>query len=91
MHLDELWPDDLSNFDIHKISGYKICELFIGHNSLQHNADVIVLPQYQRLHSCIHAAVSQLSNSARAIERVRLLLDLIPKSPLPLSSNHSLY
>lgn len=86
LHLDELWPVDESNFDIHAISEYTMSEMFIG-QKLNHPEHIS--PQHQRLHYCIHAAVSRLSsrlsNPSRAIERVRLLLDLIPKSSLHVS------
>lgn len=79
LHLDELWPSDLSNYDIHAISECKLSDAFIGPKLPCHSTELTTSSQYQRLHFCIHAAVSQIPNSNRAIDCVGILLDLIPK------------
>ncbi|KAL5469289.1 hypothetical protein EMCRGX_G030528, partial [Ephydatia muelleri] len=44
LHLDELWPVDESNFDIHAISEYTMSEMFIG-QKLNHPEHIS--PQHQ--------------------------------------------
>lgn len=78
LHLDELRPSDLNIYDIHAISECKLSDVFIG-PKLHHSTS----SQCQRLHFCIHAAVSQIPNSDRAIDCVGILLDLIPKVSFP--------
>ena len=82
-HIDDLRE---SNIAPYMAMGKHISDLLCDPESLKSGKSLSSSLLYQRLHNCIPAAASRLQKSeeqpsTRSVQRISILLDLIPKSP----------
>ena len=82
-HIDDLRE---SNIAPYMAMGKHISDLLCDPESLKSGKSLSSSLLYQRLHKCIPAAASRLQKSeeqpsTRSVQRISILLDLIPKSP----------
>ena len=81
-HIDDLRE---SNIAPYVAMGKRISDLLCNPESLKSGESLSSSLLYQRLHSCIQTAASRLHKSeeqpsTRSVQRINILLDLIPKS-----------